>query len=53
MLKVRVVNYELNFELPFSKIFVESNVQTASYSSFLWVELLNCMLLNPLGDTEN
>ena len=50
-LKNIILCYELNLELQFSKTFAESNFETASCGSFLRVELLNCMLLKPLGDT--
>ena len=48
MLKLRVEIYKLNLKLQFNKTFAESNFET-----FLRVELLNCMLLKPLGVTEN
>ena len=51
ILKFRVANYELNLELQFNKTFAESDFGSASCYSFLWNEVLNWMLLKPLGVT--
>ena len=45
ILKLEVSNYELNLQLQFSKKFIESNFETASYYSLLRVELLKLKLL--------
>ena len=37
--KLRVANYGLKLELQFSKKFYESNFETSSCESFLWVKL--------------
>ena len=51
-IKLQVENCELNLELQFEK-FAESNFETASCQSFLWIELSNCMSLKLVGVTEN
>ena len=52
MLKLQVANSELNLGLQFVKTFAEWKFETTSYC-FLWVELLNCMLLKPVEFIEN